>query len=163
MSAVLKRTLAERRALIYHITYEREALLRAAKQFRKTERRFDVEAALVHARNLIDFYWSPSNARARHPNGVYAVDYYQPATEWKTQLCSKSQYPSQLYDALSARVVHVSVERTRRDVTVAFPPDTVDRLVRDLEDVWKLFMGELVGTKWQALFQRRAAKWRQAK
>ena len=57
-----RRTQADLRAAVYHITYEREALFRAVKHFRRTEGRFPLEAALVHARNLIDFFWTPTTS-----------------------------------------------------------------------------------------------------
>ena len=153
---------AELRAAVYHITYEREALLRAAKQFGTTNRRFPLEAALVHARNLIDFFWSPTKDRKPHRDGVYAAHFYRSVANWREVRKGVSERPSQLYDALSAQVVHISTKRTQRDVVVSFSPDEVDRLTSDLEAVWRRFLDNLAGTQWRRRLQRRAARWRQA-
>src|SRR5438046_536572 len=48
-SVLPHRKRAELRASVYHITYEREALLRGAKQFGTTKRRFPLEAPRAHA------------------------------------------------------------------------------------------------------------------
>ena len=156
------RTPAQLRGSVYHITYEREGMLRAGAKFRQTEGRFPLEAALVHARNLIDFCWTPTNKRRAHPDGVYAANFFKPGV-WKTRIRAVPSRPSQLYEALSAQLVHISVKRNHRDVIVDFTEERVDRLLRDLEAVWRLFLECLANTQWHDRIQRRAAKWSQVK
>jgi hypothetical protein len=133
------------------------------KHFRRTEGRFPLEAALVHARNLIDFFWTPTNKRKAHSDGIYAAHFYRPARAWQRLLANGTQRPSQLYDALSAQVAHISVMRSRRDVVVSFSAEELDRLASDLELVWNQFLAGLGTTRWRSRLQTRAGKWRQAK
>ena len=65
----------ELQGAITHIAYEYVALERARSAFARNNRRFDLEAALVHARNLTEFFWVPSNRRRPHSNGIYAAHY----------------------------------------------------------------------------------------
>lgn len=95
-----------------HIAYEVEALDRAATRFARYSRRFDLEAALLHARNVTEFCWAPSKKHPTHKDGVYAV-HYVAAKRWKRLRASFSQRPNEKYAAICAQTLHVSVNRDR--------------------------------------------------
>ena len=69
------RSRGELRAAVYHVTYENEAMRRAIRQFRRTHGRLDLEASLLHVRNLVDFFWAPTRNRLAHDDGVYATHF----------------------------------------------------------------------------------------
>ena len=62
------RELAELQAAITHIAYEYVALSRASEDIRAASPdilRRDLEVALLHARNLTEFFWAWSNGTGR--------------------------------------------------------------------------------------------------
>jgi hypothetical protein len=152
-----KRTIGDRRSAVFHITYELEAMTRASAAFRHSHRRFDLEAALVHSRNLIEFFWCPSGSRTIHPDGVYAAHYFPSLAEWKAARLDCPQFPNELYPALCAQLSHISVRRSQRDPTTDFSRD-IARLVVDLTAVWERFLSTVI-TEWVVRFRRRRQHW----
>lgn len=155
------RTKRELRNALTHVVYEAEGMRRAARAFEKNSRRFDLEAALTHARNLIEFFWAPSKSMRPHPDGVYAV-HYIPTRRWSDLRAPCAVRPSQHYDALCAQLSHISVRRSRRDVRVDFGK-MLPVLVADLEAIWCVFTSELQTTRWAAAMKRSIARWHKAK
>jgi hypothetical protein len=153
------RTRTELRSAVYHITYELEAMRRAATRFSQHDRRFDLEAALLHARNLTDFFWTPCGSRRAHRDGVYAVDFFGDPRAWRTRRSALPQQPNERYDALSAQLAHISIKRNQRDVVVDFER-ALQRIVADLGTVWDCFLAALAGTDWPTRFRRRQLRWR---
>lgn len=145
---------------MYHATYENEAMRRAVQKFGRTRGRLDLEAALVHIRNLVDFFWAPSTSRCVHVDGVYAAHFVPDLAAWKQIRGAAPQGPNQRYDALCAQVAHISVRRNQRDVVTDFSAE-ISGLGEDLSVVWDRFLGAIKGTEWHRRFVRRAAKWRQ--
>jgi hypothetical protein len=149
----------ELRSAVYHITYEVEAMRRAAAYFGQRKRRFDLEAALVHARNLVDFFWAPSGRRNAHEDGVYAVHFFK---DWPARRGCLPQEPNERYPAISAQLSHISIKRNQRDVVVDFE-DVLPGIVEGLERAWACFLAALAGTDWPARFRKRLARWHEMK
>src|SRR3990172_7908706 len=137
------RTKRELHNALSHIAYEAEALSRAATHFTNRSRHFDLEAALLHARNLTEFFWAPSARHPPHNDGVYAV-HYVPQHRLKALRGSFPQRPNQHYVPLCAQLSHISVRRSRRDLTVDFSR-LVGPLALDLNAVWCIFQREVQG------------------
>ncbi len=156
-----RRTKRELQSAITHVAYEAEGMRRAARAFAQNSRRFDLEAALTHVRNLIEFFWAPSGSMRPHPNGVYAVHYIT-RSRWQTLRAPCSVRPSQHYDVLCAQLSHISIRRSSRDVQVNFGK-TLPVLVSDLETVWCVFTNELQATEWASRLNRAIARWHRAK
>lgn len=155
------RTNLELRAGVEHIAYEFVALERAFQQVqdgRPDPRRFDLEAALLHARNLIDFFWAPVGRRRPHPDGIYA-GHYDPV--WTNGVGALPQRPNERYDAMSAQLAHISTRR----IAVRGPRDLdgeLDMIVGDLQVVWARWNAALNGSEWAALVDEAVRTWRDA-
>ena len=151
------RTNRERRTALSHIAYEVAALRGASQVFAKHRRRLDLEAALVHARNLIEFFWAPSPRLSPHPDGVYAVHFVD-AGSWKARRSSLPQRPRQRNDALCAQLSHISVKRSRRNFTINFGAG-LRQLCADLDTAWCIFENELASSTWASTLARARARW----
>ena len=129
-----------------HVAYEYVALVRGADTVRDQKaatrvRRFDLEATLTHARNLVDFFWTPSGKRQPHRNGVYAIHYLPASVEWKAIRTSLPRFPSEKYEAMSAQLAHVSTSRSKRNAA-DFEAE-IERIASDLKAVWTRWREEL--------------------
>lgn len=133
-------------------------MARAAEAFGARRRPFDLEAALIHARNLTEFFWAPTNDMRPHPDGVYAI-HYVPPDRWRALMRNVSVRPSQDYSAMCAQLSHISVKRSRRDLRVNFARK-VGVLKSDLEEIWSVFKFELEGTRWATTLRRATERWR---
>jgi hypothetical protein len=70
-------------------------MARATETFAAQRRQFDLEAALVHARNLTEFFWAPTNDMRPHPDGVYAIHYVAP-DRWRALMKNVSGVPASI-------------------------------------------------------------------
>ena len=131
---------------------------RATESFGVNRRQFDLEAALVHARNLTEFFWAPTNDMRPHPDGVYAI-HYVAVDRWRAIMSKVSVRPSQNYSAMCAQLSHISVKRSRRNLRVNFAKK-VAVLNSDLERIWRVFVLELAGSRWANTLRRAMERWR---
>jgi hypothetical protein len=142
------RSKEERIAAVPHIAYERVALALALEDFvKRGRRRFDLEAALIHARNLTDFFW----LKTTHCDGVYARHYDE---TWGPG--SHSQLPSMRYDAMSAQLAHIS---TRRSTAAENLTKEIADIAGDLQEAWNRWRGGLDGTEWDVLLDAWVKHW----
>lgn len=154
------RTTQELGNTLTHVAYEFVALERALAAFHQQARQpwIRLESALIHARNLIDFFWAPIRKRRPHHNGVYAVHYVAAPTDWAGIRDRLSRWPNQRYDALSAQLAHISVLRTAGGA-----PDfaaEITRLSEDLNRVWADWRQQLQATPWATAVDAQVAHWR---
>lgn len=133
---------------------------RAARAFTQSRRRFDMEACLVHARNLVEFFWAPTQSMRAHGDGVYAIHYID-RDEWTALRAPCSVRPCQHYKALSAQLSHISTRRSTKDVRVNFQK-ALPVVVADLENIWRVFSNALQSTRWAARLNRACARWHNA-
>ena len=130
-----------------HVAYEKVALDVAVDDFvNRGRRRFDLEAALLHARNLTDFFWRKTN----HDDGVYAIHYdagWGPGTH--------AQLPRMRYRAMSAQLAHISTKRSQspKDLTKEVPA-----IAADLRKVWDRWRGSL-DAEWGARLDKEVGHW----
>lgn len=153
------RTRQQLRTAVTHIAYEAEALRRAVGQLNRPHRRLVIEAALLHARNLTEFFWAPSRRHKPHADGVYAIHY---VPNWTRLRGALPQRPNQRYKAMCAQLAHISVRRSDRRNVVNFGA-ALPGLSTDLECAWGHFRTALRGTGWALLFRRAEARWRRAR
>jgi len=132
---------------------------RAAARFSQRQHGFDLEVAPLHARNLIDFFWTPSGRRRTHSDGIYAGHFFADQGEWRSYRRAPSR-PNAHYAAMSAQLVHISIKRNQRSVVVNFGVDLAG-IVDDLNRTWDCFLTALAGTEWPVRFRKRLARWQQ--
>jgi hypothetical protein len=131
-----------------HVAYERVALDVAVEDFlKRSGRRFDLEAALVHARSLTDFFWRRTN----HSDGVYALHYDEGWAPGR-----HGQLPRMRYEAMSAQLAHISTKRSTsaKDLTREVPA-----IAADLLTVWDRWRTSLDGTEWGLLVDKWVKHW----
>ena len=160
------RTARELQDAVTHVAYERVGLDRALHAFQRPKaqggcRRFDLEAALVHARNLTDFFWAPIRRRQPHPNGIYAAHYLPPGVDWTAIRKQFPQLPDQCYDAISAQLSHVSVARTSQNGARDFAAE-IGQVATDLDAAWNRWRTELQATPWAAALDVEVSRWQAA-
>jgi hypothetical protein len=156
-----ERSDSELRDALTHIAYERVALERAVEQFKQGRRRFDLEAALVHARNLTEFFWSPSKKRGRHKDGIYAVDYLPDSFDWVSSRNGLSPLPSQCYDAISAQLSHISIARSTKNGPFDFAAE-IEEIASALSAAWDRWRTGLESTSWGPAIDVKVKEWRAA-
>jgi hypothetical protein len=157
------RTSQELRDAITHIAYEFVGLERALAAFQKPrdqggERAFDLEAALVHARNLAEFFWALSRRRPAHRDGVYAAHYLAASASWAAIRHGLPQLPNERYDAVSKQLAHISIARSNkgaRDFEAEIP-----RIAATLTAVWDRWRTELQDPHWSTLLDAELTHWR---
>jgi hypothetical protein len=143
--ALPQRTEAELRDAITHIAYERVAFQEAFSSFTAGHmRRLSLEAALVHARNFVDFFWSPIRKRRIDKDGVYAWHF---VAGWKDSVGTLPSRPNELYSPRSAQLAHISIRRTSASTT-NFAVELL-QLASDLTIVWVKWRAALDST-WRA-------------
>jgi hypothetical protein len=123
------------------------ALQRALEQVvarRPDARRFDLEAALLHSRTLVDFFWAPIRQRRPHRDGIYAAHYVPP---WPAALSNLPRRPNESYDAISAQLAHLSVGRIAGNGVRDFDAE-IDAIGADLMRVWDRWRADLNGSAW---------------
>ncbi len=148
---------------ITHIAYEYVGLERALAAFRRPQsqggqRRFDLEAALVHARNLTEFFWAPSRRRRSHRDGVYAAHYLPTPDSWGTIRTALTQLPNERFDAISSQLAHISTARSKKG-TRDFESEVIP-IANALNQVWQRWTVELQGTEWPPLLDAEVASYR---
>jgi hypothetical protein len=156
---------SELEGAITHIAYEYVGLERALEAFQRTAldgggRRFDLEAALVHARNLVDFFWVPSTRHRPHRDGVYAAHYVPLTTNWVAARSSMPQRPNERYPAMCAQLAHISVTRAD-DGQVRDFEAALGGIAADLDEVWRRWR-ELLSAAWVAALDEEVTRWRAA-
>ena len=138
----------ELQAGITHIAYEWIAFLQAMTRIppNPTDARWDdLEVVLLHARNLIDFFWPETGRRRAHPDGIYAVHY---VADWPGARSLPTR-PSELYSALSAQLAHISVRRTQPNVVRDFEVE-IHQLAADLTVTRNAWFAALAGSDWES-------------
>lgn len=153
------RTEDELREAVTHVAYEFVGLERALAAFQLPQgsggqRRFDLEAALLHARNLIDFFWAPTRNRRAHRNGIYAAHYLSHWTDIRSGL---PQGPNQRYEAISGQLAHISVVRAHGGAH-DFATD-INAIATELGTAWQRWRDNLP-TAWRSILDAQVAHWR---
>jgi hypothetical protein len=149
------------RTAITHVAYEAESLRRATDSFRRHGRRFDLEAGLLHARNLIEFFWMPAAGKDVHKDGVYAA-HYIPSADWVRLRSLHPQRPWELFQPISSQLAHISVRRSKRGTVTDFS-EALPELSHQLEEIWATFCAELYRSKWANPLRRATRRWRTTK
>lgn len=156
-----QRTRRELRSAATHVVYEVIALQKSAATYRRTGGRFAVEAALLHARNVIEFFMVPNRRRRSHSDGVYA-EHYVDRARWRQLRWAFNASPNKYYAAMCAQVAHISVSRSSATLRVAFTRPLVADLAAHLRDAWVVFEREVGATPWHPTFSRAAKRWNRA-
>jgi len=117
----------------------------------RTGSSLDLEATLVHARNLTEFFWS---GRSPHQDGVCAKHYLP---SWDTQ--SLPQLPNERYGAMSNQLVHISVHRSSTGSPRDFANE-IGKIAAALRQVWELWQNALQSTEWNDLLESAVNRWR---
>ena len=111
MTELPKRSRQECLDALVYVAYERVALDAALAAYSRGEGRpFTLEAALIHARNLTEFFWP--RGRNLHDAAVYAA-HYLPPKGWPIQRLPQS--PDKAYREINAQLAHVSTKRSRSE------------------------------------------------
>jgi hypothetical protein len=158
------RTQRELQDAVTHVAYEHAALQSAVQAYNargsRKHSRFELEAALIHARNLVDFFWAPVGTRQPHPNGIYAAHYLPAGADWITIRSGFPQRANQRYDAMSAQLAHLSTARLGT-TTHDFDSD-IDQIAAGLGAIWKQWRQLLNGTPWATAIDSAVTAWQAA-
>lgn len=124
---------------VVHVGYEMAAMRAAAIQYRAAivDRRFLLEAFLVHVRNLREFFWNKSNPK--YPDDVLAEHYFESPVAWRGVRGAKPDAIERTRDAIHRQMAHITVHRGNPSRFLQLEQE-MGPLERDLNRTWGLFL-----------------------
>ena len=143
--------------MVTHIAYELEALQRAAA---RPGKRLELEALLVHTRNLRDFFWKEWDPFDKFADSDVLAEHYFPShLTWRG---SKNKQPPTLertWCAIDKQLAHITRDRLNprvvQDLEAAAPA-----LTRELLGQWERFLRKLGTDARRARFEAARAYWK---
>jgi len=143
--------------MIRHIAYELEALERAAAS---PDKRFNLEAFLVHARSLRDFFWREWDPFGKFANSDVLAEHYFPShLVWRGSKNARPTTVEQTWCAIDKQLAHITRDRLYphfvQDLEAAAPA-----LAQEILEQWERFLAKLGADPRRSRFQAERAYWK---
>lgn len=113
-----RRSDEELRAASKHLVFEFGMLQQTCESARvedvRARKNAFLESFAIHARNLLDFFYSPDGPRKYpQPDDVIAEDFFDVASDWHNERPTKSDILASLHRRVNKEVAHLTYERLK--------------------------------------------------